>query len=68
MNGLTKTGSKRIEQVPPRLKHEFPQVPLDTIEQGVEEHVRRLIVSAHFDDYVPLLVHRAVRERLRAIN
>jgi len=25
-------------------------------------------VSAHFDDYVPLLVRRAVRERLRAAN
>lgn len=68
MNGLTQTGATRIQQVPRTLKHEFPQVPLEAIEQDVEEHLRRLIASAHFDDFVPLLVHRAVRERLRDVN
>lgn len=65
---LTKTGAARIEQVPRMLKAEFPTVPLEVIEHDVEDRVRRLVAGASFDDFVPLLAQRAVRERLRALN
>lgn len=65
---LTVATARRIEEMPGILKAEFPQVPLDAIEHDVAVRVRRLIEHAHFDDYVPLLVHHAVRERLRAVN
>jgi hypothetical protein len=35
------------------------------IEHDIDDGVHRLIDSAHFDDYVPLLVHKAVRQHLR---
>jgi Protein of unknown function (DUF3562) len=62
---LTATAAKQIEQLPRYLHHEFPEAAVEAIEHDVEERVHELIAQAHFDDYVPLLVHRAVRERLR---
>ena len=62
---LTVTAARKIEQLPRYLHLEFPDAPVAAIEHDVEERVHELIVSAHFDDYVPLLVHRAVREHLR---
>ena len=65
---LTTTTTKHLEQVPGSLKAEFPGVPLEAIEHDLEERVRQLITNAHFDDYIPLLARRAVRERLRATS
>jgi Protein of unknown function (DUF3562) len=65
---LTASAAKRIEEMPRHLHREFPNVPLAAIERDVEQGVRRLIAGARFDDYVPLLVHKAVRERIRAVN
>jgi hypothetical protein len=68
MNGLTMEAARRIHDLPRTLKAEFPTVPLEAIEHDIEQRVDELIERARFDDYVPLLVHRAVRERLRAMN
>jgi hypothetical protein len=68
METMTEDTAKRLERVPRDLQAEFPDVPLAEIEDDVEEGVRRLIETARFDDFVPLLVHKAVRERLRALN
>ena len=65
---LSRATAKQIEQLPRYLHNEFPSAPVDAIEHEVEERLRDLIAIAHFDDYVPLLVHRSVRERLRAVN
>ena len=62
---LTIGTAERIEQLPRHLMAEFPEVSSVEIEHDVEEAVRRLIARAQFDDYVPLLVHKTVRERLR---
>ena len=56
---------KRLKQIPCELKDEFPQVPLDTIEHDVDVETRQLTESAQFTDFLPVLVHKAVRERLR---
>jgi hypothetical protein len=63
---LTVTAAKKIEQLPRYLHNEFPDAPVAGIEHDVEERLHELIASAHFDDYVPLLVHSTVREHLRA--
>ena len=65
---LTVTASKQIEQLPRHLHREFPNTSVSVIEHEIEERVRRLASSAHFDDYIPLLVHRTVREALRSTN
>ncbi len=65
---LTTAAAIRIERLPHDLKAEFPAVPLAAIEHDVEEVVRRLIAGARFDDFVPVLAHRTIRERLRATN
>jgi hypothetical protein len=62
---LTMNAAKQIEHLPEYLHDEFPDAPVAVIEHDVEERVRDLIAEAHFDDYVPLLVHKSVRERLR---
>jgi hypothetical protein len=62
---LTSRAAKQIEHLPETLHEEFPDAPVDLIEHDVEARVRDLIAEAHFDDFVPLLVHKTVRERLR---
>ena len=62
---LTITAAKKIEQLPRYLHAEFPTAPIEAIEHDVEERLHDLIAGAHFDDFVPLLVHRSVRQRLR---
>ena len=58
---------RRLKRVPCDLKGEFPEVPLDDIERNVETATRRLNETAHFGDFLPVLVHRAVREQLRRV-
>jgi hypothetical protein len=65
---LTQSTERRIEQVLKGLHAEFPRVPLEMIEHDLEDRVRELAERARFDDFVPLLARRAVRERLQAHN
>lgn len=62
---LTAIAYKRLEHVPRALHSEFPSIPIEAIEDDLEEHMRHLLAHAHFDDFVPLLARRAVREHLR---
>jgi hypothetical protein len=57
---------KRLVRLPHELNTEFPHISLRLIEGHVARCARELIGSARFQDYVPVLVHKAVRERLRA--
>ncbi|HSS80053.1 MAG TPA: DUF3562 domain-containing protein [Gaiellaceae bacterium] len=66
MVALTDDLLRRLDRLPADLQAEFPHVPLDTIEHDVKQGVRELVERARFHDFVPVLVHRTVRERLRA--
>jgi hypothetical protein len=66
MAALTDDLMRRLDQLPADLKAEFPHVPLDTIERDVKAGIHELVERARFHDFVPVLVHRTVRERLRA--
>jgi hypothetical protein len=66
MAQLTAEVTKRLEHVPQELHAEFPHVPLTTIEHDLNDRARDLSASARFNDYIPVLAHRAVRDRLRA--
>jgi hypothetical protein len=68
MESITRTAAKRIEELPHHLHREFPHVPISAIEHDVSVRARNLVAGAHFDDYIPLLVQRYVRERLQALN
>ena len=65
MASLTADLDRRIERLSRELEAEFPNVPTEAIEQDLAEETRRMIAAARFDDFVPVLVHRAVRGRLR---
>jgi hypothetical protein len=65
MEQLTATTARHIDQLRHELRSQFPQAPSETIERDVDEVVRSLMTQARFDDYVPVLVQKAVRERLR---
>jgi len=56
--------AERLEHVVARLDREFPMHPHAFIEEIVDAASRRLLENAHFDQYVPLLAHRAAREEL----
>jgi hypothetical protein len=66
MAALTDDLMRRLDRLPADLKAEFPHVPLDMIERDVKAGVHELVERARFHDFVPVLVHRTVRERLRA--
>jgi hypothetical protein len=57
--------SGRLKRVPCDLKDEFPEVSLDEIESEVGTVTCRLSDTAHFTELLPVLVHRAARDRLR---
>jgi len=65
MATLTADMTRRLKRIPSDLQVEFPDVPLDEIERTVDAGRREPTETARFTDFVPLLVHRAVRERLR---
>ena len=65
---LTRQAAKRLDQLPQYLQVEFPGAPMAAIEHDLDESVRNLIATAHFDNYVPLLALKAVRDRLLAMN
>lgn len=55
---------RKLEHVPDRLEEEFPEEPADRIEREVDVVSDELLRRASFPDFVPVLVHRFVRERL----
>jgi phage terminase Nu1 subunit (DNA packaging protein) len=57
---------RKLDHIPGELKREFPQVPVERIDDIVDTLAVRLLVAARFDDFVPLLTHRHARERLLA--
>jgi hypothetical protein len=63
---MTPDVARRLERIPEDLRAEFPGIQLETIRGDVDTQARELLESARFDDFVPVLVHRAVRESLRA--
>lgn len=48
------------------LEREFPQVPAEHLDEHLEDVASDLLARAHFEEFVPLLVHRHVRSRLVA--
>lgn len=66
MASLTADVGKRLERLPQELHDEFPQNPIDTIRQDVASDARAILARAHFTDFVPVLVHRTVRQRILA--
>ena len=48
------------------LEREFPQVPAEHVDEHLEDVASDLLAQAHFEEFVPLLVHRHVRSRLLA--
>ena len=66
MATLTADLEQRLKRLPEDLQSEFPDVPADTIARNVDAGVRELVARARFNDFVPLLVHKLVREQLLA--
>jgi len=66
MATLTADLEQRLKRLPEDLHREFPDVPADTIARSVDAGVRELVARARFNDFVPLLVHKLVREQLLA--
>jgi hypothetical protein len=66
MTTLTADLQKRLRRVPSELAAEFPDVPADRIRRDVDEQTERLLESARVTEYIPILVHKELRARLRA--
>jgi hypothetical protein len=64
MVGRTATLVK-LEHCTKILAAEFSSVPRARIAYEVETHSTRLLETANFDDFVPILTHRYVRDQLR---
>ena len=47
------------------LAREFEAVPRGVIAAEIEATAARLLENARFDEYIPVLTHRYVRERLQ---
>jgi hypothetical protein len=57
---------KRLRHVPSEPEAEFPDVPVDRIRDDVGAHTERLLENARVTEYIPILVHKEIRARLRA--
>ena len=57
---------RRLDGLRVELAHEFPHVAATRIDRLVEVAFAQLHEHARFEDFVPLLVHRRVREQLLA--
>jgi hypothetical protein len=63
---LLRTATKaRLEFSARILAKEFEAVPHGLIASEIKATAARLLEHARFDDYVPVLTHRYVRDRLR---
>ena len=56
---------RRLKQVETRLTSEFPDLEDRLVRREVREVSADLLAGARFTDFVPLLVDRIARERLR---
>lgn len=65
MATLSPDMKRRFERLAQDLEREFPDVPADAIEADLQNRIWSLSGKARFNDFVPLLAHKAVRERLR---
>jgi hypothetical protein len=64
---ILKTATKtKLEHISKMLATEFQAVPDGVIASDVDMTAARLLETASFDDYVPILTHRYVRARLRS--
>jgi phage terminase Nu1 subunit (DNA packaging protein) len=64
MAAVSEGTRKKLAHIPQELQREFPHVPVERIDELVDALSVRLLLAAHFDDFVPLLAHRRARERL----
>ena len=58
----------RLDRVTVDLRREFPHLSDDHVDRVFRTVAGDLLERAHFDDFVPLLVHRRAAERLRAAS
>jgi len=56
---------RRLQQVEKRLTGEFPDLAVSMVQGEVRTVSAGLLARARFTDFVPLLVYRMARERLR---
>ncbi len=63
---LSAATRNRLARLKSDLRREFAAVPKEHIDELVDESVAELLKRAQFDDFVPLLTSRRVRERLLA--
>ena len=68
MAPLTAEVERRLARLSAELRQEFPHVPPEAIEQDIKQEAAELAARARFNDFVPVLLHRAVRERLRTAS
>ncbi len=57
-----------LEHCSKQLANEFRAVPRHVVVGEVESVTNGLLANARFDDYIPVLVHRHARHRLREWN
>jgi hypothetical protein len=62
---LTTTTRTKLEHSAKMLAAEFDGVPQAVIAHQVAATAALLLENASFDDYIPILTHRFVRQRLR---
>jgi hypothetical protein len=62
---LTATTRTKLEHSAKMLAAEFDGVPQAVIAHQVDAAAALLLKTASFDDYIPVLTHRYVRQRLR---
>ncbi len=62
---LSPIAANHIRQIPVELHRDFPRHSVPELEIRARSIAERLVAGAHFDDYIPLLVRRALRDRLR---
>jgi hypothetical protein len=55
---------RKLEHIPERLFSEFPDLPREPVRREVRSVAQQLLRRARFTDFVPLLVHRFVREHM----
>jgi hypothetical protein len=65
MTVATLSTRTKIEQLRVDLCHEFPAICGERVHEMMEDSVAHLLEHARFDDFVPLLAYRDVRDRIR---
>ena len=65
---ITPETAAKLGHVHERLQHDYPSLPDEVVDTVVDNAASRLLANARFDQFVPLLAHRAAREQLAAAN